>query len=94
MILITTQAEFQKLVEELRGMATAAPTAKIRDALTKIADRYAARAADAERRSGNHRMRNSRAAFAQVTAPPTRASQRNESWPDAALGNVCQAEPT
>jgi hypothetical protein len=45
-------------------MATAAPTAKIRDALTRIADRYAARAADAEQRSGNHRMRNSRAAFA------------------------------
>jgi hypothetical protein len=41
-LLITTQAEFLELVEELRGMATAAPTAKIRDELTRIADRYAA----------------------------------------------------
>ena len=48
-LLITTQAEFLELVEELRGMATAAPTAKIRDELTRIADRYAARAADAGR---------------------------------------------
>ena len=48
-LLITTQAEFLELVEELRGMATAAPTAKIRDELTRIADRYAARAADARR---------------------------------------------
>jgi hypothetical protein len=72
MILITTQAEFLELVEELRWMATAAPTAKIRDALTRIADRYAARA---ERRSGNHRMRNNRAVFAQVTAPPTRGDE-------------------
>jgi hypothetical protein len=49
-LLITTQAEFRVLVEELRGMATAAPTAKIRDELTRIADRYATRAADAGRR--------------------------------------------
>jgi hypothetical protein len=48
-LLITTQAEFLELVEELRGMATAAPTAKIRNELTRIADRYAARAADAGR---------------------------------------------
>jgi hypothetical protein len=64
MILITRQAEFLELVEELRGMATAARTATIRDALTRVADRYAARAADAARRSGNHRMRNNHAAFA------------------------------
>jgi hypothetical protein len=48
-LLITTQAELLELVEELRGMATAAPTAKIRDELTRIANRYAARAADASR---------------------------------------------
>jgi hypothetical protein len=45
-LLITTKAELLELVEELRGMATAAPTAKIRDELTRIANRYAARAAD------------------------------------------------
>jgi hypothetical protein len=48
-LLITTQAELLELVEELRGMATAAPTAKIRDELTRIANRYAARATDAGR---------------------------------------------
>ena len=48
MILIT-QSELLELVEELRGMAAAAPTAKVRDALTRMADRYAARAADASR---------------------------------------------
>jgi hypothetical protein len=51
-LLITTQAEFLELVEELRGMATTAPTVKIRDELTKIADRYAARAADTGRQRG------------------------------------------
>ena len=42
MILIT-QAELLELVEELRSMAVAHPTAKVRDALNQLADRYAAR---------------------------------------------------
>ena len=48
-MILVTQAELLELVEELRGMAAAAPTAKVRDALTRMADRYAARAADASR---------------------------------------------
>ena len=44
-MILMTQSELLELVEELRGMAAAAPTAKVRDALTKMADRYAARAA-------------------------------------------------
>jgi hypothetical protein len=48
MILIT-QSELLELVEELRGMAAAASTAKVRGALTKMADRYAARATSAGR---------------------------------------------
>jgi hypothetical protein len=43
-MIMMTQSELLELVEELRGMAAAAPTAKVRDALTKMADRYAARA--------------------------------------------------
>jgi hypothetical protein len=43
-MILTTQSELLELVEELRGMAAAAPTAKVRDALTRMADRYAARA--------------------------------------------------
>jgi hypothetical protein len=46
-MILMTQSELLELVEELRGMAAAAPTAKVRDALTKMADRYAARAAHA-----------------------------------------------
>jgi hypothetical protein len=49
MILIT-QSELLELVEELRDMAAAAPTAKVRAALTRMADRYAAKAAEAKRR--------------------------------------------
>ena len=50
-VILMTQSELLELVEELRGMAAAAPTAKVRDALTRMADRYAARAAaDASRR--------------------------------------------
>ena len=49
-MILVTQSELLELVEELRGMAVAAPTAKVRDALTRMADRYAARAADASRR--------------------------------------------
>ena len=49
-MVLMTQSEFLELVEELRGMAAAAPTAKVRDALTRMADRYASRAADASRR--------------------------------------------
>jgi hypothetical protein len=48
-MVLMTQSEFLELVEELRGMAAAAPTAKVRDALTRMADRYTARAADAGR---------------------------------------------
>ena len=48
-MILMTQSELLELVEELRGMAAAAPTAKVRDALTRMADRYAARAADAGR---------------------------------------------
>jgi hypothetical protein len=43
------QSELLELVEELREMAAAAPTAKVHDALTKMADRYAARATRAGR---------------------------------------------
>jgi hypothetical protein len=48
-MILVTQSELLELVEELRGMAAAAPTAKVRDALTGMADRYAARAAAANR---------------------------------------------
>ena len=48
-MILMTQAELLELVEELRSMAAAAPTAKVRDALTRMADRYAARAAAASR---------------------------------------------
>jgi hypothetical protein len=48
-MILMTQAELLELVEELRSMAAAAPTAKVRDALTRMADRYAARAAAANR---------------------------------------------
>jgi hypothetical protein len=43
-MILMTQSELLELVEELRGMAAAAPTAMVRDALTRMADRYAARA--------------------------------------------------
>jgi hypothetical protein len=39
---LMTQAGFLELVEELRVMAMAAPTAKVQDGLTRMADRYAA----------------------------------------------------
>jgi hypothetical protein len=42
-MILVTQSELLELVEELRGMAAAAPTAKVRDALTRVADRYAAK---------------------------------------------------
>jgi hypothetical protein len=48
-MILMTQSELLELVEELRGMAAAAPTAKVRDALTRMADRYAARVADSSR---------------------------------------------
>ena len=48
-MILMTQSQLLELVEELRGMAAASPTAKVRDALTRMADRYAARAADARR---------------------------------------------
>ena len=43
-MILVTQSELMELIEELREMAAAAPTAKVRDALTKVADRYATRA--------------------------------------------------
>ena len=43
-MILMTQSELMELIEELREMAAAAPTAKVRDALTKVADRYATRA--------------------------------------------------
>ena len=43
-MILMTQSELMELIEELREMAAAAPTAKLRDALTKVADRYATRA--------------------------------------------------
>ena len=42
-MILLTQAEVLELVEELRSMAVAHPTAKVRDALNQLADRYAAR---------------------------------------------------
>jgi hypothetical protein len=42
-MILLTQAELLELVEELRSMAVAHPTAKVRDALNQLADRYAAR---------------------------------------------------
>jgi hypothetical protein len=48
-MILMTQAEFLELVEDLRGMAAAAPTANVRDALARMADRYATKAADASR---------------------------------------------
>jgi hypothetical protein len=48
-MILMTQSQLLELVEELRGMAAATPTAKVRDALARMADRYAARAANARR---------------------------------------------
>jgi hypothetical protein len=48
-MILMTQSELLELVEELREMAAAAPTAKVRDALTKMVDRYAAKATRAGR---------------------------------------------
>jgi hypothetical protein len=42
-MILMTQSELLELVEELRSMAAAHPTAKVRDALNQLADRYAAR---------------------------------------------------
>jgi hypothetical protein len=42
-MVLMTQAELLELVEELRSMAVAHPTAKVRDALNQFADRYATR---------------------------------------------------
>ena len=42
-MILMTQAELLELVEELCSMAVAHPTAKVRDALNQLADRYAAR---------------------------------------------------
>jgi hypothetical protein len=68
-MILMTQSELLDLVEELRAMAAAAPTATVRDALTRMADRYAARAADASRR----RLRSTDNAGAPV-------AQRNRPW--------------
>ena len=59
-MILVTQSELLELVEELRGMAVAAPTAKVREVLTRMADRYAARADAASRlRSPNQGVRHS-----------------------------------
>ena len=50
--MILMQSQLLELVEELRGMAAATSTTKVRDALTSMADRYAARAADARHPRG------------------------------------------
>ena len=42
-MVLMTRAELLDLVLELRSMAQAAPTAQVRDALDRLADRYAAR---------------------------------------------------
>jgi hypothetical protein len=72
-MILVTQSELLELVEELRGMAAAAPTAKVRDALTRMADRYAARAADASRlRLPNHGARRSQGDLSHAcTAEPS-----------------------
>ena len=63
-----TQSELLELVEELHGMATAASTAIVRDALTRMADRYAA-AADASRlRLLNHGARHYQGDLSHVCA--------------------------
>ena len=45
-MILMKQSELLALVEELRGMVAAASTAKVRDALSRMANRYAARVAD------------------------------------------------
>jgi hypothetical protein len=50
-MILMTQSELLELVEELRDMAAAAPTIKVRAALTRMADRYAVKAAEARCRS-------------------------------------------
>jgi hypothetical protein len=59
-MILVTQSELLELVEELRGMAVAAPTAKVREVLTRMADRYAARA-DARLTKGYATLRGTRA---------------------------------
>ena len=68
-MILMTRSERLELVEELRGMAAAAPTAKVRDALTKMADRYAARAADVGRLAAA-------ALLAPAFSPPRSARRR------------------
>jgi hypothetical protein len=51
-MILMTQSQLLELVEELRGMAAATPTAKVRDGLNTMADRYAAMAADTRRQHG------------------------------------------
>jgi hypothetical protein len=70
-MILMTQSELLKLVEELRGMAAAAPTAKVRDALTRMADRYAARVADSSRL----RLRST-----DYTGAPLVQQNRNRPW--------------
>jgi hypothetical protein len=52
-MILMTQSQLLELVEELRGMAAATPMANVRDALTRMADRYATRAAEAGRLRGH-----------------------------------------
>ena len=42
-MILMKRSELAELVEELRAMAAAAPDAHVRDALARLADRYAAK---------------------------------------------------
>jgi hypothetical protein len=44
---LVTQAELVEIVPELRAMAAAAPAEKVREALNRLVDRYAAMAVGA-----------------------------------------------
>ena len=80
-MILVTQSELLELVEELRGMAAAAPTAKVRDALTRMADRYAARAADASRsRFPNHGARRSQGDLSHACAAESVTSATRRTW--------------
>jgi hypothetical protein len=84
-MILMAQAEFLELVEELREMAAAAPTAKVREALTRMADRYAARAADV----GRLRVRST-----DNTGAPLAQQYRNRPWGSvASKGFLVTTEP-
>ena len=75
-MILVTQSELLELVEELRGMAAAAPTEKVRDALTRMAARYAARADAASRlRLPNHGTRRSQGDLSHTCAAAPSANE-------------------